>query len=95
MGSPFAPNEVPAPVCAAALTESQYHVRSAYEIFKVQSSPEKKNTAHAVQAKDFVGWNGGKTIGCVAGRYVLSGQSSAESGGYHGENHHFCQQDLE
>ena len=28
-------------------------------------------------------------IGCVAGRYVLSGQSSAESGGYHGENHHF------
>ena len=28
-------------------------------------------------------------IGCVAGRYVLSGQSSAESGGYHGEHHHF------
>ena len=28
-------------------------------------------------------------IGCVAGRYVLSGQSSAESGGYHSENHHF------
>ena len=25
-------------------------------------------------------------IGCVAGRYVLSGQSSAESGGYHSEN---------
>ena len=36
MGSPFAPNEVPAPVCAAALTESRYHVRSAHEIFKVQ-----------------------------------------------------------
>ena len=35
-GSPFAPNEVPAPVCAAALTESRYHVRSAHEIFKVQ-----------------------------------------------------------
>lgn len=34
-------------------------------------------------------------IGCVAGRYILSGQSSAESGGYHGEAHHFCQQDLE
>ena len=33
--SPFAPNEVPAPVCAAALTKSQYHVRSAHEIFKV------------------------------------------------------------
>ena len=28
-------------------------------------------------------------IGCVAGRYVLSGQLSAESGSYHGENHHF------
>ena len=35
-GSPFAPNEVPAPVCAVALTESRYHVRSAHEIFKVQ-----------------------------------------------------------
>ena len=34
-GSPFAPNEVPAPVCAAALTESRYHVRTAHEIFKV------------------------------------------------------------
>ena len=46
MGTPFAPNEVPAPVCAAALTESRYHVRSAHEIFKVQL-PKKKNTAHA------------------------------------------------
>ena len=36
MGSPFTPNEVPAPVCAAALTESRYHVRSAHEIFKVR-----------------------------------------------------------
>ena len=35
-GSPFAPNEVPAPVCTAALTKSRYHVRSAHEIFKVQ-----------------------------------------------------------
>ena len=34
--SPFAPNEVPAPVCAAALTKSRYHVRSAHEIFKVR-----------------------------------------------------------
>ena len=36
MGSPFAPNEVPAPVCAAVLTKSRYHVRSAHEIFKVR-----------------------------------------------------------
>ena len=35
-GSPVAPNEVPAPVCAAALTKSRYHVRSAHEIFKVR-----------------------------------------------------------
>ena len=28
-------------------------------------------------------------IGCVAGRCVLSGRSSTESGGYHGEHHHF------
>ena len=54
MGSPFAPNEVPAPVCAAALTESRYHARTAHEILKVRL-PQKENTAHAVQAKDFVG----------------------------------------
>ena len=36
MGSPFAPNEVPAPVYAAALTKSRYHARTAYEIFKVR-----------------------------------------------------------
>ena len=48
-GSPFAPNAVPAPVCAAVLTKSRYHVRSAHEIFKVQFSPKKKNTAHAAQ----------------------------------------------
>ena len=47
--SPVDPNEVPAPVCAAALTKSRYHVRTAHEIFKVQSSPEKKNTAQAAQ----------------------------------------------
>ena len=35
MGSPFAPNEVPAPVYAAALTKSRYHVRTAYARFKV------------------------------------------------------------
>ena len=46
--SPFAPNEVPAPVCAAALTKSRYHVRSAHEIFKVRF-PQKEKTAHAAQ----------------------------------------------
>ena len=40
-GSPFALNEVPAPVCAAALTKSRYHVRSAHEIFKVRSHKRK------------------------------------------------------
>jgi len=46
--SPVAPNEVPAPVCAAALTESLYHVRSTHEIFKVRF-PQKEKTAHAAQ----------------------------------------------
>ena len=64
-------------------------LRSKMEGPRPEKFPEKKNTAYAVQAKDFVGWNSGKMIGCVAGRYVLSEQSSAESGGYHGENHHF------
>ena len=40
--SPFAPNEVPAPVCAAALTESRYHVRSAHEIFSVARKGRKQ-----------------------------------------------------
>ena len=35
------------------------------------------------------GESAAKWIECVAGRYVLSGQSSAESGGYHGEHHYF------
>ena len=55
MGSPFAPNEVPAPVLQRRWRKSRYHVRTAHEIFKVLFSAEKKNTAHAVQAKDFVG----------------------------------------
>ena len=54
MGSPFGPNEVPAPVLQRRWLESWYHVRTAHEIFKVLFSAEKKNTAHAAQAKDFV-----------------------------------------
>jgi len=38
------------------------------------SFPEKKNTAHAVQAKDFVGVKRRQNDRVVAGRYVLSGQ---------------------
>ena len=53
-GSPFAPNAVPAPVCAAALTKSRYHVRSAHAVVKVQLS-RKEKYRHAVQAKNFVG----------------------------------------
>ena len=55
MGSPFAPNEVPAPVCAAALTESRYHVRSAHEIFKVQLP--KRKIPPTQRSDDFVGVN--------------------------------------
>ena len=57
MGSPFAPNEVPAPVCAAALSGSLTEsVRSWHGItfrrlmkFSRYGFPEKKNTAHAAQ----------------------------------------------
>ena len=55
MGSPFAPNEVPAPVCAAALTKSRYHVRSAHEIFKVQLP--KRKIPPTQRSDDFVGVN--------------------------------------
>ena len=34
--------------------KSRYHARTAHEILKVRL-PQKENTAHAVQAKDFVG----------------------------------------
>ena len=34
--------------------KSRYPVRTAHEILKVRL-PQKENTAHAVQAKDFVG----------------------------------------
>ena len=40
--SPFAPNEVPASVCAAALTKSRYHVRSAHAVVKVQLPRKEK-----------------------------------------------------
>ena len=36
MGSPFAPNEVPAPVLQRRWLESRYHARTAHEIFKVR-----------------------------------------------------------
>ena len=55
MGSPFDPNEVPAPVCAAALTKSRYHVRSAHEIFKVRS--HKRKIPPMQRSDDFVGVN--------------------------------------
>ena len=48
MGSPFAPNEVPTPVCAAALTESRYHVRTAYEGFKVRYEESRAQCGHCV-----------------------------------------------
>ena len=69
MGSPFAPNEVPAPVCAAALTKSRYHVRSAHEIFKVQLP--KRKIPPTQRSDDFDGWNGGK-IDRVCSRAVNS-----------------------
>ena len=73
--------------------ESRYHVRSAYEIFKVL--PPKKKNAAPQQAKNFVGvkrrQNDRVCCGAVRSFWVIS----AESGGYHSEHHHFCQQDLE
>ena len=36
MGSPFAPNAVPAPVLQRRWLESRYHVRTAHKIFKVR-----------------------------------------------------------
>ena len=41
MGSPFAPNEVPAPVLQRRWLKSRYHVRTAHEIFKVRSQKRK------------------------------------------------------
>ena len=54
MGSPFAPNEVPAPVLQRRWRKSRYHVRTAHAVVKVQLS-RKEKYRHAVQAKNFVG----------------------------------------
>ena len=48
MGSPFDLNEVPAPVCAAALTKSRYHVQTAYEGFKVRYEESRAQCGHCV-----------------------------------------------
>ena len=76
-GPPFAPNAVPAPVCAVALTESRYHVRSAHEIFKVRS-PQKKNTAHAAQRWILSGEVSGKMnrVCCGAAKIFMGNKSS-------------------
>ena len=70
--SPFAPNEVPAPVLQRRWLEIRYHVRTAHEIFKVLL-PKKENTAHAVQAKDFVGSNRRQNDRVCCGAVNLSG----------------------
>ena len=88
MGSPFTPNAVPAPVLQRRWLESRYHVRTAHEIFKVRL-PKRKIPPTQYRRRILSGETDGKMIGCVARRYVLSGQSLTESGGYHGENHHF------
>ena len=74
--SPFAPNEVPAPVCAAALTKSRYHVRSAHEIFKVQLP--KRKIPPTQRSDDFVGWIGGKMnrVCCGAVKIFMGNKSS-------------------
>ena len=72
MGSPFAPNEVPAPVCAAALTESRYHVRSAHEIFKVRF-PQKEKYRPRSAAMILSGEVSGKMNRVCCGAVDLSG----------------------
>ena len=85
MGSPFAPNEVPAPVCAAALTESRYHVRSAHAVVKVQLS-RKEKYRHAVQAKNFVGVKRRQNDRVCCGAVNSSWTFPHGSGGSHGDN---------
>ena len=41
-GSPFAPNEVPAPVLQRRWRKSRYHVRTAHAVVKVQLSRKEK-----------------------------------------------------
>jgi hypothetical protein len=54
------------------------------------SSPEKKNTVHAVQAKNFVGVKRRQNeSGVLRGGTFFLRYIPSESGGYHGENYHF------
>ena len=53
-GSPFAPNEVPAPVLQRRWRKSRYHVRTAHAVVKVQLSRKEKYRPCSI-AMDFVG----------------------------------------
>ena len=70
--SPFAPNEVPAPVCAAALTKSRYHVRSAREVVKVQL-PKRKIPLRKDKRRILSGEVSGKMNRVCCGAVNLSG----------------------
>ena len=86
-GSPFAPNAVPAPVCAAALSGSLTEsVRSWHGItfrrlmkFSRYSFPKKKNTAHAAQRWILSGRIGGKMNRVCCGAVNLSGMIHGEA----------------
>ena len=87
--SPFAPNEVPAPVCAAALTKSRYHVRSAHEIFKVQLP--KRKIPPMQRSDDFVGVNRRQNrSGVLRGGKFFCGLSLTEVVGLTVITNHFC-----
>ena len=71
-GSPFAPNEVPAPVCAAALAGKP--VSRPVGLWNFQGAfPVKEKYRPCSIAMDFVGWNSGKMNRVCCGAVNLLG----------------------
>ena len=73
MGSPFAPNKVPAPVCAAALAGKPV-LRSVGSWNFQGALPIKEKYRPCSAAMILSGETAAKWIGCVAGRYRNSTQ---------------------
>ena len=83
------PERSSCPCFAAALAGKPVSRSDGSWNFQGTASRKRKIPPTQYRRRILSGETDGKMIGCVARRYVLSGQSLTESGGYHGENHHF------
>ena len=88
MGAPFAPNEVPTPVYAAALAGKP--VSRSVGLWNFQGTAPEKEKCRSAAGEEFCrGETAAKWSGVLQGGTFFPGNRSPKSGGYHGEHHHF------